>query len=63
MEMSKVKNGNQPKYGNWISAKMIMISLILFCISCVLSILTDASIVRGALIAVSVLFGALFIHM
>ena len=61
--MSKEKNGNRPKYGNWVPAKMIVIFLSLFCISCVLSILIDLGIVRGILIAVSVIFGALFVYM
>ena len=42
---------------------MIVIFLTVFCIFCVLSILIDIGIVRGILIAVSVLFGALFIYM
>lgn len=58
-----MKNGNRPKYGNWVPAKMIVIFLTVFCISCILSILIDISIVRGILIAVSVLFGSLFIYM
>jgi len=58
-----VKNGNRPKYSNWIPAKMIVIFLALFCISCALAILINIGIVRGILIAASVLFGALFVYM
>ncbi|MFC1982410.1 hypothetical protein ACFLV5_01280 [Chloroflexota bacterium] len=58
-----MKNGNRLKYGNWIPTKMLVIFLTLFCISCVSSILIDIGILRGILIAVSLLFGALFIYM
>jgi len=61
--MSKVKNGNRLKYGNWIPAKMLVIFLTLFCITCVSSILIDIGILRGILIALSVIFGALFVYM
>ena len=58
-----MKNVDRPNYGNWVPRKMIVVLLILFCISCALSILIDLGIVRGILIAVSVIFGALFVYM
>ena len=61
--MSKPKNGNHPKYGNWVPAKMVLIFLILFCISCALSIVIDIGFVRVIFIVISVIFGALFIYM
>jgi len=62
-EMSKSGNGNRPKYGNWVPAKMIVIFLILFCISCVLPIVINVGFVGGIFITVSVISGALFIYM
>jgi hypothetical protein len=58
-----VENDERPNYGNWIPRKMTVVFLIFFCISCVLSILIDISIIREILIAFSVLFGALFVYM
>jgi len=58
-----VNNVDRPNYGNWIPRKMILVLLILFCISCVLSILINLGIIRGILIAVSVIFGALSVYM
>jgi len=58
-----VKNVDSPNYGNWVPGKMILVLLIIFCISCVLSILINLVIIRGILIAVSVTFGALSVYM
>jgi len=58
-----MKNIDSPNYGNWVPRKMIMVFLVLFCISCILSILINIGIVRGILIAVSVIFGALSVYM
>jgi len=58
-----VKNIDKPNYGNWVPRRMIMVLLILFCIFCVLSILINIGIIRGILIAVSVIFGALLVYM
>jgi ubiquinone/menaquinone biosynthesis C-methylase UbiE len=58
-----VKNVDRLNYGNWVPRKMIVVFLIFFCFSCVLSILINISIVRGILIAVSVIFGALSVYM
>ena len=62
-EMSKQKNSNQSKYGNWVPTKMIVIFLILFFISCVLSILINIGFIRIILIVISVISGALFVYM
>lgn len=58
-----MKNVDKPNYGNWIPGRMIMVFLIMFCIFCVLSVLINTSIIRGILIAVSVIFGALLVYM
>jgi ubiquinone/menaquinone biosynthesis C-methylase UbiE len=58
-----VKNVNKPNYSNWVPRRMIMVLLILFCIFCALSILINIGIIRGILIAVSVVFGALSVYM
>jgi len=54
---------NRPNYGNWVPWKMILVFLILFFVFCVLSILINLGIVRGILIALSVIFGALSVYM
>jgi ubiquinone/menaquinone biosynthesis C-methylase UbiE len=58
-----VKNIDKPNYGNWVPRRMVMVLLILFCIFCALSILINIGIIRGILIAVSVVFGALSVYM
>ena len=58
-----MKNIDKPNYSNWVPKIMIMVLLILFCIFCVLSILTNIGIIRGILIAVSVIFGTLLVYM
>jgi len=58
-----VKTIDKPNYGNWVPRRMIMVLLILFCIFCVLSVLVNIGIIRGILIAVSVIFGALLAYM
>ena len=58
-----MKNVDKPNYGNWVPKKMIVVFLILFCISCVLSILINIGIIRGILITVSLIFWALSVYM
>ena len=58
-----MKSIDKPNYGNWVPRRMIMVLLILFCIFCVLFILINVGIIRGILIAVSVIFGALLVYM
>ncbi len=58
-----MKNTDKPNYGNWVPRRMIMVLLALFCVFCVLSILINIGIIRGILIAVSVVFGALSVYM
>ena len=63
IEINKQKNVNGPRYGNWVPAKMIVIFLILFCISCLLSIVINIGLVRIIFIVISVILGVLFIYM
>ena len=58
-----MKNIDKPNYGNWVPRRMITMLLILFCIFCVLSILINIGIIRGILIAVSVISGSLLFYM
>jgi len=50
-------------YGNWIPRNIIAAFLGIFCISCIVSILINDSIVRIIVVVISVFFGALFIYM
>lgn len=58
-----MKNVDKPIYGNWVPRRMFLVLLILFCVFCVLSVLINTGIIRGILIAVSVVFGALSVYM
>ena len=58
-----MKNVDRPNYGNWVPRKMIVVFLLIFCISCVLSILINVGVARSILIAISVITGVLFIYM
>lgn len=58
-----MKNVDKPIYGNWVPRRMLLVLLILFCVFCVLSVLINTGIIRGILIAVSVVFGALSVYM
>jgi len=58
-----VQNVDRLNYGNWVPRKMIVVFLLIFCISCVLSILINVGVARSILIAISVITGVLFIYM
>jgi ubiquinone/menaquinone biosynthesis C-methylase UbiE len=58
-----MKNSDKSNYGNWVPGRMITVLLILFCIFCILSVLINIGIIRGILIAVSVIFGTLFVYL
>ena len=58
-----MQNVNRLNYGNWVPRKMIVVFLLIFCVCCALSVVINIGIVRGILIAVSVIFGALFVYM
>jgi len=50
-------------YGNWIPRKIIVLLLLIFCISCALSVVINIGVIRVTLIFVSVISGVLFIYM
>ena len=58
-----MQNVNRLNYGNWVPRRMIVVFLLIFCVCCALSVVINIGIVRGILITVSVIFGALFIYM
>ncbi|MFC2052391.1 class I SAM-dependent methyltransferase [Chloroflexota bacterium] len=58
-----MQNVNRLNYGNWVPRKIIVVFLLIFCVCCALSVVINIGIVRGILIAVSVIFGALFVYM
>ena len=58
-----MQNVDRLNYGNWVPRKMIVVFLLIFCISCVLSILINVGVARSILIAISVITGVLFIYM
>ena len=58
-----MQNVNRLNYGNWVPRKMIVVFLLIFCVCCALSVVINIGIVRGILIAVSVIFGTLSVYM
>ncbi len=62
-ELSKVPKIDRPDYGNWVHRNMIIVFLILFCVCCIVSVFINNGIVRGILIAISVISGAFVIYM
>lgn len=56
-------DANNPKYGNWVPTRMVIIFLAVLCISCVLSVLINISVLRVFFICIAVVSGLFFIYM
>jgi ubiquinone/menaquinone biosynthesis C-methylase UbiE len=57
-----MQNVKRLNYGNWVPRKMIVVFLSTFCVCCALAVVINIGILRGILITVSVISGALFIY-
>jgi len=53
--VSKVKRDYKPDYGNWVPDKLVTVFLLIFCISCALSIIVSIGAVRITFIIISII--------
>ena len=63
MGSNRVKHIDKPDYGNWVPRKIIVVFLLLFGISCTLSVVINIAIIRIILIVIAVISGVLGAYM
>ena len=58
-----MKAAGQLNYGNWVPVKIVYIFLVTFCITCIITVLVNAFVIKIIFACISVILGLFLVYM